>query len=1438
MFIQIFQSHLSDSADRIAICSQDSNLTYGELNTQAESLALTLGANGVKPGQLVVLFMPRSPAIVMGMLAIMMAGGAYTVVEANGAPHEQLKQIADIDADFLIVSSELTHLAGETGLPWCTSHGAPADMRAPLESRLVPAPGDATAYVLFTSGSTGVPKGVAVSHDNLAHYCTGLIVRLGLPDGMTYAHVSTLSADLGNTCLFTALWTGGTLYLAGEHERKDPLAMVSALNRHRVNVLKITPTHWKSILAVAQAAGEHAPKLEWLILGGERLQTALARRTLESGVTRRLANHYGPTESTIGVTVQPVALAALGDDGDATVPIGRPFGRTTLKIRTAEGIFGTADIEGELYIGGPSVAQGYRNREEATRERFVELENSTGRYYRTGDWVRADGEGTITFLGRVDRQVKVNGYRVELEHVERAIRSKADIGHVVVVHHRHQEHDYLLCAYEGLAQEPAALRREMQHILPGYMIPVVFEHYASLPTNQNGKIDGGTIKQLLIDTFSRRHAPGAAYLASAHADDDLQTFITRVFRKYVGERCYSPDDNFFDLGADSLDAIQLIAELQLSGYPVSAHAFLERPTVRGVLAMIDGEQARTAPAPAPEETADRWPCSPAQQEFLKRGFAEPNRWNQAMVLELGVQLDPLVLERAFDRLVSEHALLRAGFHRDEALGQWYFRSQPTVDSILSICAAQEAPWSDLGPFVNERYGHLASQLDIESGQTFRAELSIIRGKQFLLLVGHHLAVDVISWRILLDDLMRHYSVLEGVEPATRAIRSCTFGQWCQHLETHQARLYADRNYWLEQPRQEPFSASHAGVEAHSGTAWIAFSAVETEALSKIAASQNMGIDRMLLAGFFEQCADARPDEVVQVDVESHGRLSLSPDVDVSRTIGWFTSTFPVAFERGQITSIGLASALHERLNRLPNLGHAYTLIDGMQHGTRSRYCFNFLGRQRLGLRNDWKMKLVSIELPSLRGAQNDRVYDLKLTGKIVDGQLILDLNFDASADTAPSIEQFVLNLKERILQPVDPGLRSSGPPRMHDANSSGALWNIPADIVSSNGADRKRRSYESIFVTGANGFIGIYALYELLLSTDAHIICLVRDSGDESAASRLFDAWSAFFDPNELESRWSRISVIAGDITQPCLGMSDVEWDMTSRSADAIYHFAADTRLVGSTTEMRASILHSTREIVRLAEQGRQKDLHFMSTLAVSGMCAGDEPRTFDEDSLDVGQTFFNEYERTKFDAEVLVRNFAYQGRSAFIYRSGNVTGHSETALFQRNATANRWVQCLRAIVTIGKAPRVYTERIILSPVDIVARGIVAISLDSNVSGGTFHVDSESAVPASMFIDSIEALGAPIERVDNANLAELFRHSGRLDHADIALGYFWAVRGSRNIRYDNSRTLAMLASSDIAFRPLDSAWVTRFVENLRQSGALAVGERRDPSRRISEFIAQ
>lgn len=1419
MFIEKLKSVLTSAADRIAVRSSHGELTYDALNREASAIALALLAQDVGAGCLVAIYGPRRPELLIGMVATMLAGAAYTIVEASGSADNALRRIEQIAPDFVLVFGDDGHLVETTGIPWMSLEQQTTKQVPDTGLNLPTVPCDAPAYVLYTSGSTGSPKGVTVTHANLAHYCDGLVSRLEMPSGMTFAHVSTLSADLGNTCLFVSLWTGGDLYLADEYERKDPAALASALTLHAVDVLKITPTHWRSVFAAfVKHMGDVSP-LRWLILGGERLQADLAAQTLESGITRRLVNHYGPTETTIGVTVHPIAPSMACVGSDAAVPIGQPFGQTVLRVRCADGSYRATDCEGELYIGGPSVAQGYWKRADLTAERFVLLDHSQHRYYRSGDRVRIDQEGVITFLGRIDRQVKVNGHRVELEEIEHAVRQLPGVRQAVVVHLCHDDHDYLLCAYEGPSAVVGELRSHVQRLLPSHMVPALFQDFESMPENANGKVDMAALRSALTDLFLKRRTPVTEVPIGDATSVPLESLLLKTFASFLGGRAVSVDDNFFDLGADSLDTVQLVSELQLAGYQVSARSFLACPTVRGLMTTIEGGSAEAVAKPyrlAPQ--TGPCACGPAQAWFFEQQFTESNRWTQAMLLELGVTLDSELLARAFDRLLENHDSLRARFVRNAHSGAWFFEPIDRLEPVLSTYAESKAPAGRLQELVSVRYRLLEEKLDIYEGRVFEAELLTIGPCQYLLLVAHHLVVDVISWRILLDALMRHYAVESGVEPALHPNPSATLGQWAAHLNENRALFASDIQYWRNQPESRGSGPRVAGIERDAQTAWIALSPEETASVMMTATAAGTKMDSFILARYIEQCALSWHEEVVSVQIESHGRLSLSDEIDVSRTVGWFTSAFPISFHKSEVQEPQFSMLVHERLAGVPNLGHAYSLVSGPR-AKSPPYCFNFLGQSRLGLRTDWQAKAVPIMLPGLRGENNDRIYRLKLTGRLADGRLVFDLNFDAASFPLSEVYAFGAAFRQRLVGTSGPQ-GDTPQPLILQGNSAGALWNIPPEVMAQNGRSGPQRQYSNVLLTGATGFLGIYVLRELLLNTDAHVYCLVRETSQAGAKERLFDAWSAFFGKGEFDSQMHRITVLTGDITQPMLGTTLSAWNWLAQCTDAIYHFASDTRLVGSRRDMEASILCPVREIIRLVEEGKSKDLHYMSTLAVSGIHFGDSHCVFDEASLDIGQAFLNEYERAKYEAECLVRDLVYRGNTAFVYRSGNVTGDSRSSLFQRNADANRWVQCLRAIVRAGHAPRDYSEPIVFSPVDIVARGIVHLSLKAPLTSGTFHVDADNAIPASNFVDAIQAAGIPIKRVEAQTLEDALSASGKLAEPDVALGYFWAARGQRNIRYNNTQTLTLLAHAGITFPQITPEWVRRFVSRLYYSGAL------------------
>ncbi|WAH61236.1 thioester reductase domain-containing protein [Pseudomonas silvicola] len=1371
-------------------------ISWGVLGHEARHLATCIGNRGMGTGQLIAVIGPRNVETVIALVGVMLSGAAYTIVEVPGLPFDASDRLAQIQPDLVIATggfaptcaNALTYSLAGNGQP---GTGVTRDAGGP----------EAAAYVLYTSGSTGEPKGVAVSHGNIAHYCQSLAQALAIPPGLSYAHVSTFAADLGNTGLFLMLWTGGSLYIADEAERKDPQALYRLLMERDIDVLKITPTQWRTVLAQIPASPGRRPALGWLLLGGEALESSLAQATLASGATARLINHYGPTETTVGVSIYPVVEQGSAGADERSVPIGKALGGTHFRVVDPEGNLCAPEQTGELFIGGPQVAIGYWKRPELNQGRFLNIAGM--RYYRTGDRVVLDSDGHLRFMGRGDLQVKVNGYRVELSHIEAVLLSALDT-RAVVVHHRFDDRDYLLCACEGLSRSAPELRTRLAQHLPPHMIPFSFYLLPLLPMNANGKLDRSAVSVELIKRFADDLGDVVVEHAETATPEDK---IRAKFQRHCRTANVGTTSNFFDMGGDSLDAVRLISELQLDGFDVTARAFLSAPTLEGLFAQLDRERPCS---PAQHHDAVEGPCAagPAQAWFLQQDFREPNRWSQSMFIEAGVALNADRLREATAQVLQRHPLLRSRFHFDHATEQWVFEATDTYATAFSH--VETGAVSDLDTLLNGRYTALEQNLNISTGRLFFLELIEAGGHQYLLAVAHHLVVDVVSWGLILDELTVHYTHPANATP----LRARTYDRWVRHLHQEGPRWASDSAWWRQRLPDACSPSFEAGTENDAQTAWIAFTPAQTSTILENATATGVPIDRYLMGTYLQVANRHWPEPTVGVTIESHGRLSLNDDVDVSRTVGWFTAAFPVVLNAVDLLDTP-AQVIEQALREIPDLGHSHALSGLPPLATR--YCFNYLGRARLGLRDDLKLRPALVTYEGVRGQENHRVNQFKLTGRLVEDQLVLDLNFNGRATSSAHMQHFVQDFRTALLGEA----ANPHPCYLSPHSSSGALWNIPRQVLMHKRTQedaRARPAPSCLFLTGATGFLGVHVLRELLSHSQATIHCLVRAGSPAMAWQRLADTWAYYFKDDTPALSSTRVNVLVGDVCQLGFGLAQGEWDQLAARVDSVYHFAADTRLVGSRADMQRSIVGPTHELVRLLETGRGKSLHFMSTLAVGGCYRGDGPVRFDEDALDVGQSFLNEYERSKFMAEGVVRELAYRGHSAFIYRSGNVTGHSQTALFQRNADANRWVQCISAIAHAGTAPLSYDEPLVLSPIDTVAQGIVALSLDPMLPAGTYHVDSPFTVSANQFVQALQQLDIPVRRIDADGLQAALERSGKTALAPVALGMFWASREPRNVTYDHSRTLARLRTYGIEFPQLSSTWVDHFVRRLDDLG--------------------
>jgi amino acid adenylation domain-containing protein len=589
------QAALTPSA--AAVISEGKRLTYGELNERANRLAHYLRGIGVAPNRTVGLYMERTVDIIVGLLGILKAGGAYVPLDPK-LPAVRLQMIAREAEVSVIVTEEALcdAFADEAGAEairiLCLDRDWETIAREDAGNPAALAKPDDLMYVLFTSGSTGKPKGVAVEHRSYANYLDGILKRLELKEGLSFAIVSTLAADLGTPMIWGAFATGGCVHVIPYERAADPDAFAAYCQENPIDVMKIVPSHMEALLGVSNPAAV-VPR-ECLILAGEasHWDTIADIRRLRPDC--RIQNHYGPTETTVSVLAYEVPTEGAQKDRQLAVPLGRPIPNAPVYVLNSFFQPVLPGAIGELFIGGNAVSRGYYGRPDLTAERFLPdpfTDVTGGRMYRTGDLVRHLHDGNIQFFGRMDQQVKIRGYRVETGEIEHVLLQMGGLRDAVVIIREDEPGDKRLVAYlvpeqrqpsagqegadttlQSSAQGPdvSGIRKHIKTILPDYMVPSAFVIMERLPLNANGKLD----RQLLPPPSASNTAANSDF-AEPQTKEELE--IAAVWREVLGLEQVGIDDEFFDLGGDSFKAIKVVRKM---GNSFSVMDLFQNPTIR------------------------------------------------------------------------------------------------------------------------------------------------------------------------------------------------------------------------------------------------------------------------------------------------------------------------------------------------------------------------------------------------------------------------------------------------------------------------------------------------------------------------------------------------------------------------------------------------------------------------------------------------------------------------------------------------------------------------------------------------------------------------------------------------------------------------------------------------------------------------------------------
>ncbi|AKJ29465.1 non-ribosomal peptide synthetase [Caldimonas brevitalea] len=987
--------------EALAVQGEDASLSYAELEARATQLARRLAGAGVAPERCVAIAAPRSAAYGVAVLAVLKAGGHFLPLEPS-QPVQRLRELLaasgarwllSTDAD---LAARLTEGMAVRTLPagletdGATSTLPEADLPAP------PPPGQ-SAYLIYTSGSTGTPKGAVLSHGGLAQYTAGLQQRLGLAPGARHAMVSTVSADLGHTTLFGALASGGSLHLLPAPLAFDPDGYAAWMREQAIDVLKIVPSHLAGLLA---AAAPCLPR-QTLVLGGEAAAPALLARLRQLAPTLRIVNHYGPTETTVGV----LTFEAAPDTPAAELPLGRPLPGVRLRVLDHALQPVPPGVPGELYIGGASVARGYLGRADLTADRFVpDPEHPGQRLYRSGDRVCRTEDGLLHFLGRADEQVKIRGWRVEPNELASALRALPGVQDAAVV-----VREGRLLAYATPATlDVAALREALAQRLPDALCPAALLALPALPLTPNGKLDRRALPE-----------PEAAPAKVAERPrSEAEQVLAEVWAAVLGRTDLGIHDNFFDLGGDSILNLQIIAGARRRGFKLTPKQVFEHPTIAQLAALarpVPGAGPATVPPPAHDA-----PLTPIQQWFFSLQQPEPAHWNQALRLDTPRRLDPARLEAALRCLVARHAALRLRFTRTAASG-WRQAASPVEAAPLlerldlAGLADDEAErrWLDAEQTLQRSF-------DLTGGPLLRAvhaDLGPDR-PQRLMLAAHHLAIDSVSWRLLVTELQDAYEQLAAsATPALPPVPG-DYLEWARRLSRLGATRHDEVAFW-----RGVFDGVATAPPSDTRNTYHAAACHQLElpaaALLQASAAQRCSVEELLLAALAPALCQWQRSSAVVIELEGHGREPVFDDLDTSQTVGWFTCRYPVRLAPGGEHPL---AEVKRQLRQVPGKGLGWGLLRYPGDGSASPLadlpspwiCFNYLGRIDAGQGGAW-LQLADTQPSTTRSPRNQRSHWLDIDADLYGGRLRLAFTWCPALHSAAEIEALAAEVEGRLM---------------------------------------------------------------------------------------------------------------------------------------------------------------------------------------------------------------------------------------------------------------------------------------------------------------------------------------------------------------------------------------------------------------------------------------
>lgn len=992
----LFKVQAEKTPDAYAVVYKELTITYKELNEKTNSVARILRSMGVNRDTIVALITERSIEMIIGILSILKAGGAYLPIDPTYPVDRVNYMLGDSKATILVTNTECKELMFQGNVIDLRENAIYVKEQANLEN--INKDKD-LAYVIYTSGTTGNPKGVMIEHKSVINLSRNLHANIyqEYHNKLNVALLSPYVFDASVKQIFPAILYGQTLVIVPEEERLNGEKLINYYIEHNIHLSDGTPAHLSIIMDMLMDQKIALPTKHFVI-GGEELSIDLVRNFFELNHKKELkiTNVYGPTECCDVSTMYVIDREKL--DQMVTIPIGCNLDHVQIYILDRYLRPVPMGTPGEIYIAGEGLSRGYINQIELTNERFVTnpfIERS--RMYRTGDLGKRLNNGEIEYLGRIDQQIKIRGFRIELEEIEKQIRKFSEVKEAVVICGESTQGSKYIAAFV-VSRAPidlTDLRMHLSKYLPNYMIPTYIMNIDEIPVTHNGKIDK---KQLisLVEGDRVQYVPPR---------NTLEEIVADVWREILNVDKVGIYDNFFDLGGDETSAIRMAMELQKLNIALKVSDLRLYSTIEKLSEHIKYNEGTTCQQIVTGEVE----LTPIQKDFFERRMSHKDRWNQAFCIYKEGGFNEETVKQVFEKIVEHHDALRMRFSNKEGKVLQY--NTGLNENTLTFDIYDLTNCINLYKNIEDVANCLQAGISLENGPLVKLGLCKTKEGDHLLIIIHHLVVDGVSWRILLEDFATGYKQLISGANICLPSKTDSFKQWADELKLYSKseELLNELAYWK--------GINEASANQLPKDQWVSvrrfrdvrleeliLSTEETtDLLKNVHRAYGTQANEILLSILGLAIQEWSGLDNVWINLEGHGREEIISNMNMKRTVGWFTSFYPVVLTMSSGESLGqYVNTIKDTLRNVPNKGIGYGILKYMseleKYDRKSfRYKpeinFNYLGQFGEDSYND-VFSLSDAPIGDCVDSNDETQYALNIICKVIDKKLSITFRYD------------------------------------------------------------------------------------------------------------------------------------------------------------------------------------------------------------------------------------------------------------------------------------------------------------------------------------------------------------------------------------------------------------------------------------------------------------